>query len=84
MSEEYFEVYKCKGCIMISYNCMVYTCITEMIEECPCHNCLVKVTCSYDDVCWPYEKFIDKVNSIDKFVERLEEYERIYNPETSV
>jgi len=76
---EHFEVEKCRGCMMISFNCMVYTCITEMIKECPCHNCIVKVTCDYDNVCEAYSKFMDKVHSIDEYDKRIEEYETIYN-----
>lgn len=79
MSEEYFEVYRCRGCVMLHFNCMINECITEMIKECPCHNCLVKITCTYDDVCEPYSKFMDKLNLIKEYEKRFEEYETIYN-----
>ena len=79
MSEEYFELYKCRGCVMLYFDCMVYGCITEMIKECPCHNCLVKVTCSYDEVCEAYSKFVDKLNSIPEYEKRLEDYETRFN-----
>ena len=79
MSEEYFEVYKCKGCIMAHFDCVINEYITEMIKECPCHNCLVKVTCKYNEMCELYTKFVDKINAIPEYEKRLEEYETKFN-----
>jgi hypothetical protein len=79
MSEEYFEVYKCMGCVMLDFNCVIYSCITEMINQCPCHNCLVKITCPYDIVCDPHIKFMDNIMSCDEYAKRIEIYDKRYN-----
>ncbi len=79
MSEEYFAICECEGCVMLDFNCAVYSCIPEVTNQCPCHDCLVKVTCSYDDVCEPYSDFMDKVQSIDEYVKRIEIYDTKHN-----
>jgi hypothetical protein len=82
MSEEYFEVYKCEGCVMLDFDCAINSCISEMIHQCPCHNCLVKVTCSCDDVCEPYTKFMNKINTTDKYAKRIEVYDTRHNSDS--
>lgn len=76
--KETFEEEKCVGCVMLHFDCVVYEDIPEMIKRCPCHKCIVKVTCSYDCVCDAYSKFQDKLYSVKAFRERIEEYDRIH------
>ena len=67
-----FEVEKCFGCTMIHFKCVLYWDMTEYIKDCPCHNCLVKVTCGYDDVCDTYSEFQDKLSQVEGYEEKLE------------
>ena len=67
-----FEVEKCLGCVMVFFDCVLHEEMTEYIKDCPCHNCLVKVTCSYDNVCDVYSKFQDELSKVEGYEKRLE------------
>ncbi len=71
---------ECKGCIMTQHKCiLVVGEIQELIPSCPCLKCLVKITCSYDDICPPYSRHMDQLYANPKYAERIERYETKYN-----
>ena len=66
---------KCLGCVMIHYDCMLYRGFEEYIKKCPCLRCLVKITCTFDDVCDDYSNFMDMLHRNPKLKKRIEQYE---------
>ena len=49
---------KCIGCIMIDHECVLYNGFEDYIEDCPCIKCLVKITCTFSDVCYDYNRYM--------------------------
>ena len=70
---------KCTGCVMVKNRCILLNSITELVPNCPCSTCLVKMICTYDDTCDLYSEHMDKLVD-DRYKERVFEYDTKYNP----
>ena len=64
---------ECSGCIMINHHCHYIAVIPEARSKCPCLKCIVKVVCTFDDVCDDYAKYSDIIH--ERFKKRIEQYE---------
>ena len=71
---------KCLSCVMINHDCLLYKGLEEFIKECPCLTCLVKITCTYDDVCDAYSEFMDSLYHNKELEGKIEEYEKSVLP----
>ena len=71
---------KCLSCVMSQNDCMLYRGFENLIKDCPCLRCLVKITCTFDDVCDAYSEFMDSIYSDKKLERKIEEYEKTVSP----
>jgi hypothetical protein len=70
---------RCEPCIMTSHKCLLIAVAEELIPTCPCLKCLVKVTCTYDDICDRYTKHMDILYYDEKYRAKVEQYEARHN-----
>lgn len=70
---------KCRGCVMLEHECVAFVSIKESISICPCSKCIVKITCTYDDTCDDYSKFMDYLWDNPEYSKRMEDYETKVN-----
>jgi len=69
----------CKGCVMTKYKCFVKESMPELIYQCPCSECIVKITCKTGQICQEYNDFFDRIHNDPHYSQRLEEYETKHN-----
>jgi hypothetical protein len=65
---------------MVNHDCMMYRGFEFLIKDCPCLRCLVKITCTYDDICDDYSNFMESIYHDKDLEGKIEEYEKTFSP----